>query len=172
MSLAGSDAEAGYRGPFEGWIVDADTKEPVEGVVVFVEWVQAHLMDSGGIYVDAAETQTDAEGYFAIPSWWSFNPLKNFLTAGLVTIFKSGYQPIAGGYWDRFLEIEWGAPKGTFIWKFRRFHPIILLHKASDGNLRRSNFDRLNPHGSKEKTVLIRREMDKEDAVLFPDKNR
>lgn len=51
---------------YEGRIVDADTKEPVVGAVVFMEWVQSHF-DQGRTYVDAFETVTDDEGRFCSP---------------------------------------------------------------------------------------------------------
>lgn len=168
IPLGWTDTEAGYRGPFEGWIVDAETKEPVEGVVVFVAWLQGHI-DSGRTDVDSAETPTDARGHFFIPTWWSFNPWKNFTTEGLVTIFKSGYEPIIGGPWDYLLKGEWGMPQGTYIWKFQEGKPVILLHRAStDLKKRRLDSSRVNPRGSDENTRLLRQEEDKEHNVLYP----
>ena len=29
----------GYDGPYEGSVIDSDTKKPIEGAVVFGEWV-------------------------------------------------------------------------------------------------------------------------------------
>jgi hypothetical protein len=162
--LGWTDAEAGYRGPFEGWIVDAETKEPIEGVVVFVDWVQAH-MDSGRTDVDVAETLTDAEGYFIIPTWWSFNPWKNFTTEGLVTIFKSGYEPILGGPWNALLEREWGMPKGTYIWKIENGQPVILLKKVLDIDQRRKN-EGLVDIGRPTKDHLLLKEINKERQFL------
>lgn len=172
LILIGGNVEASYRGPFEGWIVDANTKEPVEGVVVSIEWVQDHI-NSGGTHVETAETLTDEKGHFYIPGWWSFNPWKNFMTYALPTFFKSGYEPIVGGPWDAFLEIEWGAPKGTFIWKIQKGRPVILFHKAStDLEERRRSSGRVGTPEDGEKMKLLRKEMDKEHNLLFPKLNR
>ena len=38
-----SYARATEFGPFQGKILDAETKEPIEGVVVLIEWCQYRL---------------------------------------------------------------------------------------------------------------------------------
>ena len=58
------DVEAGYRGPFEGRVVDKDTLEPIPGAVVFVEWKKEKLTPVHPVqeYYDAAEVLTDENG--------------------------------------------------------------------------------------------------------------
>jgi len=167
VSLGAGETEAGYRGSFEGWIVDAETKEPVEGVVVLIAWVQARI--SGRRALDAAETVTDAKGHFFIPTWWSLNPWRNFTTEGFVTIFKSGYEPIGYGAWDDLLDIEWGAPKGTYIWKVEKTgRPMLLLRRVTDVQQRDMDIGTVDPGGDvpEEKKELLRNEIDKEYEII------
>jgi hypothetical protein len=90
LGLANAD------GPYHGRVVDAETKQPIEGAVVFAEWrirspgVVRHLA-----HYDAQEAFTDQQG--------------NFVIAGIITppkdptakleepkfiIFKPGYEAI------------------------------------------------------------------------------
>lgn len=82
--------------PIEAWIVDAETKQPLEGVVVVAHWVL-----EGGIHVDRMgdfmiiETVTDKNGRFYFPAW---GPLRHWGRSRLtymdpeIIIFKSSYE--------------------------------------------------------------------------------
>lgn len=83
-------AEAGYRGPFEGKVVDAETQEPLSNTVIHVRWSKRHF-SSGPTFYDTAEVRTDAEGKFFIPRKWAWNPWTLFSLDSMVTIFKAGY---------------------------------------------------------------------------------
>lgn len=78
-------------GPYKGKIIDADTKEPIEGVVVLVEWWEIPFL-GGPKYLDAQETLTDKNGAFHVQGIWVLNPMKRMGADVIMTIFKSGYQ--------------------------------------------------------------------------------
>jgi hypothetical protein len=170
-------AQAAYK----GWIVDAETHEPVEGVVVFIEFVQSHFL-SGRTYVDAAEVLTDERGYFSVPDKsWSVNLWKMLHTDTIMTIFKSGYAPIVGN-WNGLVENDGGMPKGTFIWKIDQGKPSILLkrYKSVEEMIqnRRPGPGRIvGPDVSQgsdvesEKWKLLREETNKERNILYPGNN-
>ena len=54
----------------EGWVVDADTKKPLEGVNVVAHWVLAFGME-GGQSTDLVlmESVTDNAGRYSFPAW-------------------------------------------------------------------------------------------------------
>jgi hypothetical protein len=161
-----TDVDAAYKGR----IVDAETKEPIEGVVVFMKWsyLEFDIMPHAHAFVDARETLTDKEGRFSLPGWWSFNPWRTLTRRNLVTIFKSGYEPIIGGPWNALLELEWGMPKGTFIWKMEDDEPVILLRKfkSIEGIKDNKKSRGAMPSVPDEKMRLLRSEMDKEDELV------
>ena len=90
------NAEAGYRGPFEGRVIGQDTLEPIEGAVVFVQWHSYSIFmlfapHAVSEFYDASETLTNANGHFFIPKKWSWNPWTNFSMDSMFTVFKSEY---------------------------------------------------------------------------------
>ena len=83
--------------PIEGWVVDADTGKPLEGVNIAASW---ELMTSGGFStipvgsIMLMETVTDAKGRYAFPAW---GPLARNQGALLeqsprLVFFKTGYR--------------------------------------------------------------------------------
>jgi len=58
-----------YDGPYRGKVVDEQTREPIEGVVVLGTWWVYHFSPAGGYstYNDAREAVTDKNGEFEIP---------------------------------------------------------------------------------------------------------
>ncbi|ROZ76070.1 carboxypeptidase-like regulatory domain-containing protein [Ramlibacter sp. WS9] len=56
--------------PIEGWVVDAATKQPLEGVNVVAHWVVNFGMEGGqGTDLMLMETVTDRNGRYAFPGW-------------------------------------------------------------------------------------------------------
>src|SRR5438093_5241516 len=105
FGLLGS-AEA--AGPWQAQVVGADTKQPLEGVVVLAWWTK-HVRSFGGPseeYRDSQEALTDTDGRFTIESrrFFSLNPLV-FFRGPFVAMFKSGY----GDY-------EWPGYSGSQTW--------------------------------------------------------
>lgn len=92
-------------GPWKAQVVDAETKQPLEGVVVLAMWTR-HMRTFGGPsqeYYDSEEVLTDREGRFTITarSFFSLNPLVFFRGPGFL-IFKPGYgHPIWPGGMQR-----------------------------------------------------------------------
>jgi len=56
----------------EGWIIDADTKKPIEGVIVVANW-QLHKSTMGGripaAHLNIMEILTDKNGLFYFEGW-------------------------------------------------------------------------------------------------------
>lgn len=82
--------------PTEAKIIDVETKQPVEGVVVVAHWVL-----EGGLHLDRVgdlvilETITDKQGRFHFPAWGPIRHWKNSRLTYMdprILIFKSGYE--------------------------------------------------------------------------------
>lgn len=83
--------------PIEAWVVDAGTKQPLEGVVVVAHWELEGGWEGGSVVgqVMVMETVTDAKGRFYFPGW---GPRLGSQRGNLKThspeilLFKSGYR--------------------------------------------------------------------------------
>lgn len=90
-----------YRGEaIEGWVVDAETQRPLEGVIVVVHWP----LEGGGhpgikTRLFAKETVTDRAGHYGFPAWGPLRPAKGYLSgsAPYLAFFKPDYEPF-GSY--------------------------------------------------------------------------
>jgi hypothetical protein len=113
-------------GPYSGRIIDAETKQPIEGAVVLVIWDMSTFTPGGGvsIYYDAKEALTDKNGRFVVPRLISLalNPLYYLDDITHITIFKPGY-----GYFPEYQV----SPKVTPIELVRvlKNHPTIELQR-------------------------------------------
>jgi hypothetical protein len=82
--------------PIEAWVVDAETKQPLENVVVFIEWRKytknfIHSTGTGTFFVQ--EAITNHNGYFYFPSWEPRYVSGGVTsTSPIFTFFKEGYQ--------------------------------------------------------------------------------
>ncbi len=78
-----------------GRVVDAETKQPLEGAAVLVVYNTQHWGLAGSVtyYADAQETVTDKNGEFRIPSirLYTLQILAGWEGHPGVTIFKPGY---------------------------------------------------------------------------------
>ncbi|MBI3455807.1 MAG: hypothetical protein HY002_08465 [Candidatus Rokubacteria bacterium] len=81
-------------GPWRGQIVDAETKAPLEGVVVLAVWWKATRSFGGPSeeYHASEEVLTDQDGRFSIAAltFWSLNPLVHFKGPEFL-FFRPGY---------------------------------------------------------------------------------
>jgi len=79
-------------GPYQGKVVDQETREPIEGVVVLGTWWVYHFSPAGGYstYYDAHETVTDKRGEFII-SGEGLRILSNLQPMHFI-VFKDGYK--------------------------------------------------------------------------------
>jgi hypothetical protein len=84
LLLVGGMARAGWLvytgGPYQGQLLDAETRQPIEGAVVLFYWERDVYGGAGGpvaFFHKAVEVLTDKEGRFHMP-WFigtSLNPL-------------------------------------------------------------------------------------------------
>lgn len=84
-----------HYGPYYGKVIDAETKQPLEGAAVLAVYYTLSYGPAGSNshYLDAQETVTDKNGEFKIPSLnsFTFRPLQSFEPYTWFTIFKPGY---------------------------------------------------------------------------------
>ncbi len=89
-----------YDGTYKGKVIDADTREPIEGVVVLGTWYREYPTAAGAVhkFYDAKETVTDKNGEFEIPGvglvlrMWPLPGIEPMY----VMIFKAGYEYDSG----------------------------------------------------------------------------
>lgn len=95
LSSTASCAIIHKYGPYYGKVVDAETKEPLEGAAVLAVFYTEEYGPAGAItrYADAIETTTDKNGEFTIPAHrvTVFRLLQGWDSHGYFTIFKLGY---------------------------------------------------------------------------------
>ena len=84
--------------PIEAWLVDAKTKQPIEGAVVVAHWelYGASIVDIGVTHagnLQFMETMTDKNGRFYFPAWGPLRAWGSRLTFDdpEMFVFKSGY---------------------------------------------------------------------------------
>jgi hypothetical protein len=86
-----------YKPEFRGKVVDAGTKEPIEGAVVVVLYERWKFGGPGGgntLPMDAKETLTDKNGEFFFPAYSTLiGPLSRSSEASFI-IFKPGYMSV------------------------------------------------------------------------------
>lgn len=102
-------------GPYEGKVVDADSGEPIEGVVVLGEWSNEHISPGGAVHSfhDAQETITDKNGEFRIEGM-GLDILSN-VTPMDILIFKAGYEYLASP-WESLKKSRYLIEKRKIKW--------------------------------------------------------
>lgn len=86
--------------PIEAWIVDAETKQPIEDVIVVAHWELVGPMENYPVgQIEVLESVTDKNGRFHFPAWGPKLHLAPFsyLTDSdpELLFFKSGYKYIS-----------------------------------------------------------------------------
>jgi hypothetical protein len=137
----------GKDGPYYGKIVEKETRQPLEGVVVVGCWWVASLTGAH-TYYDAYETVTDKEGNFKIPGQ-GIQVLSD-LTVPQLFILKVGYEGVLG---------EWDGNGLPLAWEGDRM--VIGLRKLSMKERRRGSIH-LPTQAPKKKYKLLIREQNKE----------
>jgi len=82
------------KGPWKGKVIDAETKQPIDGAAVVAVWYKSYRGPAGLStgYLDASETLTDKEGRFEIPSFWALHIFfVREISGPIFTIYKPGY---------------------------------------------------------------------------------
>ncbi len=134
----------GYRAEaIEAWVIDADTKKPLEGVIVTANW----QLEGGweGHYpmgqLRVMETVTDKKGRFSFPAWGPSRPKKGYLQNSdpQLLLFRSGYKPLAMA--NQFRERMFRAPVRRSDWHGK----TIELKKFNGSTVEYArNFEQLN----------------------------
>jgi len=81
----------------EGWVIDADTKKPIEGVIVVANW-QLHKSTMGGKrpadHLNIMEATTDNDGLFYFEGWEKKTALWGFFIDRdpELLFYKKGYE--------------------------------------------------------------------------------
>lgn len=156
---------------FKGYVVDAETREPLKDVVVLVEF---DAVNPGGVsfYVDTHEGLTDEKGHFSIISKTK-RLLFNLYPFGRneFYIFKSGYVVIPGS-WDNFYDLSYEPDISNYkvIWKVEHGQPYILLKKASmDREKRLQAVQSIHiSEAPPERRKLMDHEIQKEYEIFIP----
>ncbi len=86
--------------PIEAWVVDAETKQPLEGVNVVAHWELSYGLEGGGSdTLTVSEAVTDKNGRFYFPGWGPKQVPKNLPSEArlknrdpTIILFKSGYR--------------------------------------------------------------------------------
>lgn len=79
-----------YDGPYKGKVVELETGEPIEGVVVAARWLITTWVHTERI-CDAKETVTDKNGEFKLPKGWCISHPFAKIDKPSVVVFKPGY---------------------------------------------------------------------------------
>jgi len=137
------------EGPWRGTVVDAETKQPLEGVVVFAVWNERYGSVggyAGGGYFDSREVVTGADGKFTIPRpKRSFNPLTIIKGPDFI-IYKPTY-----GRWHFQGDEEWLTLRGdelnrsvSAMWqRFNREGGVVIELTPLKTRAARMNFLRI-----------------------------
>ena len=99
LGLTALVSEASAGGPWRARVVDAESGQPLAGVVVLAYWIRSYPSVGGWAdteYYASEEVVTGADGRFRIGSRWSYTvPLIVKVAGPEWRIFKPGY-----GKWD------------------------------------------------------------------------
>lgn len=103
----------------EAWAVDADTKKPVEGVIVTANWELEDSTFAGNVPVGqlmVMETVTDKNGRFYFPPWGPKKPPKGGLRNKdpQLLLFKPGYR--SRGLVNEFRDVMYEEPIRRSEW--------------------------------------------------------
>ena len=147
-----------YEGAYRGKVIDAETKEPIEGVVVLGVWYSQLWSPGGGVseYYDARETVTDKNGEFTMPGK-GIRILSNLVPVDLL-IFKAGYEYEAGSWTS--LKVGYLAREKV---KWEGDKAIIPLKKLSVEERKKGGIPPLPPREvRKDKIKLLLNEINKD----------
>jgi hypothetical protein len=149
-----------YDGTYHGRVVDQETREPIQGVVVLGTWSVYHFSPAGGYhtYHNAREAVTDKNGEFSIPGE-GLRILSSLEPMDFI-IFKAGY---------KYREYQWSTLKIDIPrkeeeqTKWEGDMPVFPLKKMSTEE-RTKGHDTPDPpmEASFEKVMLMLKEIDKD----------
>jgi hypothetical protein len=131
-----------YDGTYRGRIVDAETGEPLEGIVALGVWYTETPSVGGGVmsYYDAREAVTDKNGDFSIPGQ-GLKVATNLLPMRPI-IFKAGYAYLQF-FWDKESLNDERACGATVTWDGKI--PVIPLRELSPEERKKITFSPPSP---------------------------
>ena len=151
-----------YDGPYRGRIIDDDTREPIEGVVVLGTWYKSIPTAAGSVsrFYDARESVTDENGEFYFGGKGP-RAMSN-LEPVYLYVFKTGYEFFKARWdsldYDDMLKqiVEWEGSK-----------PIIPLRKLTMEQRKRLGGPRRPDTKAKlENIIHYLKEIDKERIAI------
>lgn len=87
-----------HKPAFKGKVIDAETKEPIEGVVVVAVYTKTSMgiAESYSVTINVREALTDKNGEFYIPSYTTITQPLSWEDKATLIIFKPGYGSFPG----------------------------------------------------------------------------
>jgi len=159
LTCTGCVSLARIDGPYEGRVIDADTKEPVEGAVVHGNWykVWGTVGGASSEWYDSAETLTDKNGEFRLPGK-GLLLLTNIEEIDL-TIFKAGYEQLIPRTWES-IRI---SKRGNIVWEGNK--PTFRLKHLSMEARQKRLVDMPSSPSNRHRKLFIR-ELNKENMQI------
>jgi hypothetical protein len=129
----------GYRGPYRGQVVDADTKAPLEGAVVVVYWSRDRIYPMYSVNEPYAvrETVTDSDGRFELSARDVEEKAPRRTRRPEFRIFTPGYG--AFPWYQR-------TPSGFIGGVFEKSGTTVELPRLESRKERVESLDRVEPH--------------------------
>jgi hypothetical protein len=166
--------------PFEGIVLDAETRQPIQGAVVYRRMDLVHVTAAGGVHTfyDASEVLTDRDGRFRIGRKWSLNPLVGLMAEARSLIYKAGYGEATnlGPSWlrERAASQKTRSPEERKKLGPKFYHdiefddglPVFLLRKLTTNEERQRNMDFDVIGVPDKKYPLLRAEINREREAL------
>jgi hypothetical protein len=150
----------GYDGPYEGKIIDFETRKPIEGAVVFGEWTKHTPSIAGaiGTYYDYMETLSDKNGNFKLNGVGLL--IFSNIDEPFIGLFKAGYEQPSSSEWN--------------VFKNKRYYPevdiegnkLVFKLKPMTFDQRRKRQVEIRGPGTMEKNRLIWLESNKENREI------
>lgn len=139
------------RGSWMGKVIDAETKQPIEGAAVLAAWKEDYSVppDGGTALVDVVETQTDSEGNFKIPakSYVAIRP-EGKVYGPLFRIFKPSYKFFKYGETGFVVDSEeWHVYPDDWKGRFEKPDAVVELLRLKKPEERVKNLPDSSPFG-------------------------
>jgi hypothetical protein len=153
------------RGPYQGQVIDAETKAPLVGAVVVVHWLRDHVDPIHIVAENYAvrETVTDREGRFLMDAKDVEEGAPRRTRRPEFLIFQPGYGKYPGNQM---------SPKGFTGGVFERAGTVVELPRLAGREERRKQLFLFDPHSYsdspfKELPELVRRFNVEREAIGF-----
>lgn len=116
----------------EGWVIDMDTNDPLEGVEVHIEWnIHTSLIEGTGFStVKELKKITDKNGYFLFPEWGPILYKRGQVFSYPILVFTkekykrvvfdqfSFYYPFILNPWVKFNSNWWSEKGWRYKWRY------------------------------------------------------